>query len=91
LIVATPSGNVTVLVRAQIPAGFALSETFLTQEPCFVPGYGLGSGRLVATPAGVSWFRGAHARREARLEAGGIQKDVGLLETDEGIDAVDAD
>jgi hypothetical protein len=39
----------------------------------------------------VSWFRGAHARREARLEAGGIQKDVGLLETDEGIDAVDAD
>jgi hypothetical protein len=52
LIVATPSGNVTVLVRAQIPAGFALSETFLTQEPCFVPGYGLGSGRLVATPGG---------------------------------------
>jgi hypothetical protein len=28
---------------------------------------------------------------EARLEAGGVEKDVGLLETDEGNDAVDAD
>jgi hypothetical protein len=52
LIVATPSGNAMILVRAQIPAGFALSETFLAQEPCFFPGLGFGSGRIVATPGG---------------------------------------
>jgi len=52
LIVATPSGNALVLVRAQIPAGFALSETFVAQEPCAFPGLGFGSGRLVATSSG---------------------------------------
>jgi hypothetical protein len=52
LFVVTPSGNAMLLVRAQIPAGFALSETFAAQEPCFFPGLGPGSGRIVATPGG---------------------------------------
>jgi hypothetical protein len=49
------------------------------------------SRRHSRTASGASWFRGAHTRREALLEAGGVEKDVGLLETDEGNDAVDAD
>ncbi len=52
LIVITPSGNANVLVRARIPAGFTLSETFTAEQPCFVPGVGAGSGRLVATKSG---------------------------------------
>jgi hypothetical protein len=53
LFVATPSGNALILVRAQIPAGFALSETFVARDvPCFFPDLGPGSGSLVATPAG---------------------------------------
>jgi hypothetical protein len=52
LFVVTPSGNAMLLVRAQIPAGFALSETFAAQLPCFFPGLGPGSGRIVATPGG---------------------------------------
>jgi hypothetical protein len=34
---------------------------------------------------------GAHTRGEARLEAGDVQKDVGLPERDQGNDAMDAD
>ena len=37
-----------------------------------------------------SWFRGAQIRREARIQAGGIEKDVGLVETDELDDELDA-
>lgn len=53
LFVVTPSGNAMILVRAQIPAGFALAETFVARDvPCFFPGLGPGSGSLVATPGG---------------------------------------
>jgi hypothetical protein len=53
LFLVTPSGNAMILVRAQIPAGFALSETFVAQDvPCFFPGVGPGSGSLVATTGG---------------------------------------
>jgi hypothetical protein len=51
-IVATPSGNATVLLRAQIPAGFTLSETVFFEGPCFFPDLGAGTGRLVATRSG---------------------------------------
>jgi hypothetical protein len=55
LFLATPSGSAMILVRGQIPAGFALSETFVGQNvPCFFPGLGPGSGSLVATTAGRS-------------------------------------
>src|SRR5436189_5635876 len=37
-----------------------------------------------------AWFRGAQARHEARIRAGGVEKDVDLVEADEGSDAVDA-
>jgi hypothetical protein len=37
-----------------------------------------------------SWFRGAQVRHEAHIEAGGVDKDVLLLETDDQIDEVDA-
>jgi hypothetical protein len=39
---------------------------------------------------GSSWFRGAQLRRQARIEAGGVVKDVELVETEEVNDAVDA-
>ncbi len=52
LVVATPSGNGNVLVRAEIRAGFALSETFTVELPCFFPGLGPGSGNVVATRSG---------------------------------------
>lgn len=52
LLVATPSGNGNLLVRAEIPAGFALPETFTVRASCFFPGLGPGSGLLVATPSG---------------------------------------
>ena len=39
---------------------------------------------------GSSWFRGAQTRHEARIEAGGVEKDVGLVETDELLAEVDA-
>ena len=38
---------------------------------------------------GSVWFRGAQARHEAHIRAGGIEKDVELIETDERPDAVD--
>src|SRR5437763_4639928 len=37
-----------------------------------------------------SWFRGAQARHEAHIEAGGVGKDVLLVETDDMIDEIDA-
>ena len=39
---------------------------------------------------GSSWFRGAQTRHEARIRAGGVEKDVLLVETDDGNDAIDA-
>jgi hypothetical protein len=37
-----------------------------------------------------SWFRGAQARHEAYIEAGGVDKDVLLVETDDMDDQIDA-
>ena len=37
-----------------------------------------------------SWFRGAQARHEAHVEAGGADKDVLLVETDDVNDELDA-
>ena len=39
---------------------------------------------------GSTWFRGAQTRHEAHIRAGGVEKDVELVETDERPDAVDA-
>jgi hypothetical protein len=39
---------------------------------------------------GSSWFRGALDRHEARMSAGGVEKDVSLIETDDVNDMVDA-
>jgi hypothetical protein len=39
---------------------------------------------------GSSWFRGAQTRHEARIEAGGVDKDVELVETDDANDELDA-
>jgi len=39
---------------------------------------------------GSSWFRGAQTRHEASVRAGGVEKDVGLVETDDVNDEVDA-
>jgi hypothetical protein len=37
-----------------------------------------------------SWFRGAQASHEAHIEAGGVDKDVLLVETDDMNDKLDA-
>ncbi len=37
-----------------------------------------------------SWFRGAQARHEPHIEAGGVDKDVLLVEADDGNDQIDA-
>jgi hypothetical protein len=37
-----------------------------------------------------SWFRGAQDRHEAHVEAGGVEKDVRLIETDEADDEIGA-
>jgi hypothetical protein len=37
-----------------------------------------------------SWFRGAQSRHEARIQAGGVRKDVLLVETDDVNDELDA-
>ena len=39
---------------------------------------------------GSSWFRGAQTRHQAHISAGGVEKDVDLVETDNANDAVDA-
>jgi hypothetical protein len=38
---------------------------------------------------GSSWFSGAQTRHEAQIRAGGVEKDVDLIETDDGNDAID--
>jgi hypothetical protein len=38
---------------------------------------------------GSSWFRGARDRHEAHVRAGGIEKDVDLVETDSAGDEID--
>jgi hypothetical protein len=38
----------------------------------------------------ATWFRGAQDRHEARIEAGGVARDVRLVETDEVGDELDA-
>ena len=37
-----------------------------------------------------SWFRGVQVRHEAHVEAGGLDKDVRLVETDDKNDEIDA-
>ena len=37
-----------------------------------------------------SWFRGAQDRHEAHIRAGGVEKDVRLVETDDVNDEIDA-
>jgi hypothetical protein len=37
-----------------------------------------------------SWFRGAQARHEGRIRAGGVDKDVRLIETADRTDEIDA-
>ncbi len=37
-----------------------------------------------------TWFRGAQGRHEARIQAGGVGKDVLLVETDDPGDEIDA-
>ena len=39
---------------------------------------------------GSSWFRGVQVRHEARIRAGGVDKDVLLVETDDVNDEIDA-
>jgi hypothetical protein len=39
---------------------------------------------------GSSWFRGVQDRHEAHIRAGGVDKDVALVESDDASDAVDA-
>jgi hypothetical protein len=38
---------------------------------------------------GSSWFRGAQTRHQAHIRAGGVEKDVDLVETDDVNDEVD--
>ncbi|HXZ56809.1 MAG TPA: DUF2255 family protein [Gaiellaceae bacterium] len=40
--------------------------------------------------AGSSWFRGAQTRHRARISAGGVEKDVELVETDGDREPIDA-
>jgi hypothetical protein len=39
---------------------------------------------------GSAWFRGAQTRHEGRIRAGDVEKDVSLVETDEGSERIDA-
>ena len=39
---------------------------------------------------GAAWFRGAQTRHRAHIRAAGVEKDVGLLETDEAAERIDA-
>jgi hypothetical protein len=39
---------------------------------------------------GSSWFRGARSRHEAHISAGGVERDVELVETGNSADGVDA-
>jgi hypothetical protein len=46
--------------------------------------------RPLSQGRGSSWFRGAQTRHEAHIQAGGVNKDVTLVETDEVGDELDA-
>jgi len=37
----------------------------------------------------AAWFRGAQTRHQARIRAGGVEKDVSLVETDEAREQID--
>jgi len=52
----------------------------------------LGDGLYVRSVngRGSSWFRGAQTRHEARIDAGGVEKDVSLVEIDGLNSEVDA-
>ena len=52
----------------------------------------LGDDLYVRSVSGraAAWFRGAQDRHEARIHAGGVEKDVRLVETDDVNDALDA-
>ena len=39
---------------------------------------------------GSAWFRGAQSQHEAQIRAGGIEKDVSLVETDDTGEQIDA-
>jgi hypothetical protein len=39
---------------------------------------------------GAAWFRGAQTRHEARIRAGGVERDVSLVETDGASVHIDA-
>jgi hypothetical protein len=39
---------------------------------------------------GSSWFRGSQQRHQAQVRAGGVEKDVELIETEDANDVVDA-
>ena len=41
------------------------------------------------TGRGSSWFRSAQTRHEAHIQAGGVEKNVNLIETDELLDEID--
>lgn len=45
--VVTPSGNVVIVGRGELPAGYTVTETFVGPVPCFG-----GTGRIVATRSG---------------------------------------
>ena len=47
--------------------------------------------RRSGTVLHASWFRGAEARHEGHIQAGGVDKDVALVETDNVNDEVDAE
>ena len=38
----------------------------------------------------AAWYNGAQTRHEARISAGGVEKDVSLVETAEALDEIDA-
>jgi hypothetical protein len=38
---------------------------------------------------GSSWFRGARTLHQAQISAGGVEKDVAFVETDEHCEAID--
>ncbi len=42
------------------------------------------------TGRGSSWFRGAQIRHEARIRAGGLQREVDLVESDDAGEELDA-
>ena len=46
-IVTSDSGNVTIVARGELPAGYSLTETFVGPVPCFG-----GTGMIVATTSG---------------------------------------